>query len=571
MAQPAIKTNYGALSTLVTVFFFWGFIASGNGVFIPFCKHYFHLDQFQSQLIDFAFYFAYYIGALLLFFFSTAGNNDLVAKWGFKKSIIYGLLFSFLGSLAMIAAVNLGGFAAILISLFIVALGFSLQQTAAQPFAISLGDPATGNTRITLGGGINSFGTTIGPIIVGFALFGTAAVSDDMINNLGLGSVTFLYVGIGALFLLCAALFRMSKKVPDGKMESHIEHAHKALTTMMVITAVIFIIFPIVFASYNSADAVKVEEMKTAMAAIPETDTAAIATANAAIEELNAPIEQNRMILLSLALISVAGILLFAKSRATKNPNGWGALQYPQLVLGMLAIFTYVGVEVSIQSNLGELLAQKAFGGYKASETAPFISIYWGSLMIGRWVGSVAVFSMSDARKKLMMIIVPIIAFGVIIGVNSIVGHDMRMFYAYIVCIAVQIAGFFLGKDKPARTLLIFSVLGITSMIVGLMTTGNTAIFAFLSGGLFCSIMWPNIFALSLTKLGKYTSQGSSLLIMMILGGGIIPPIQGKIADIIGIHSSYFLPALCFTYLAWFAWRMRNLLGENETVAAAGH
>ncbi|HNI54568.1 MAG TPA: MFS transporter, partial [Chitinophagales bacterium] len=566
MAQPAIKTNYGALSTLVTVFFFWGFIASGNGVFIPFCKHYFHLDQFQSQLIDFAFYFAYYIGALLLFFFSTAGNNDLVAKWGFKKSIIYGLLFSFLGSLAMIAAVNLGGFAAILISLFIVALGFSLQQTAAQPFAISLGDPATGNTRITLGGGINSFGTTIGPIIVGFALFGTAAVSDDMINNLGLGSVTFLYVGIGALFLLCAALFRMSKKVPDGKMESHIEHAHKALTTMMVITAVIFIIFPIVFASYNSADAVKVEEMKTAMAAIPETDTAAIATANAAIEELNAPIEQNRMILLSLALISVAGILLFAKSRATKNPNGWGALQYPQLVLGMLAIFTYVGVEVSIQSNLGELLAQKAFGGYKASETAPFISIYWGSLMIGRWVGSVAVFSMSDARKKLMMIIVPIIAFGVIIGVNSIVGHDMRMFYAYIVCIAVQIAGFFLGKDKPARTLLIFSVLGITSMIVGLMTTGNTAIFAFLSGGLFCSIMWPNIFALSLTKLGKYTSQGSSLLIMMILGGGIIPPIQGKIADIIGIHSSYFLPALCFTYLAWFAWRMRNLLGENETV-----
>ncbi|HMX03437.1 MAG TPA: MFS transporter [Chitinophagales bacterium] len=571
MAQPAIKTNYGALSTLVTVFFFWGFIASGNGVFIPFCKHYFHLDQFQSQLIDFAFYFAYYIGALLLFFFSTAGNNDLVAKWGFKKSIIYGLLFSFLGSLAMIAAVNLGGFAAILISLFIVALGFSLQQTAAQPFAISLGDPATGNTRITLGGGINSFGTTIGPIIVGFALFGTAAVSDDMINNLGLGSVTFLYVGIGALFLLCAALFRMSKKVPDGKMESHIEHAHKALTTMMVITAVIFIIFPIVFASYNSADAVKVEEMKTALAAIPETDTAAIATANTAIEELNAPIEQNRMILLSLALISVAGILLFAKSRATKNPNGWGALQYPQLVLGMLAIFTYVGVEVSIQSNLGELLAQKAFGGYKASETAPFISIYWGSLMIGRWVGSVAVFSMSDARKKLMMIIVPIIAFGVIIGVNSIVGHDMRMFYAYIVCIAVQIAGFFLGKDKPARTLLIFSVLGITSMIVGLMTTGNTAIFAFLSGGLFCSIMWPNIFALSLTKLGKYTSQGSSLLIMMILGGGIIPPIQGKIADIIGIHSSYFLPALCFTYLAWFAWRMRNLLGENETVTAGGH
>src|ERR1700740_191934 len=71
-AQPA-KNNTGALSTLVTVFFFWGFIAAGNGVFIPFCKHYFHLDQFQSQLIDFAFYLAYYVGALVLFAYGAFG------------------------------------------------------------------------------------------------------------------------------------------------------------------------------------------------------------------------------------------------------------------------------------------------------------------------------------------------------------------------------------------------------------------------------------------------------------------------------------------------------------------
>jgi len=91
-------------------------------VFIPFCKQYFHLDQFQSQLIDFAFYGAYYLGALALFVISTLRKAELVSGWGYKRSIIYGLLFSFLGSLAMIAAVNLGGFAAVLISLFIVAL-----------------------------------------------------------------------------------------------------------------------------------------------------------------------------------------------------------------------------------------------------------------------------------------------------------------------------------------------------------------------------------------------------------------------------------------------------------------
>src|SRR5215212_10999488 len=101
-----IPTNYGALGTLVTVFFFWGFIAAGNSVFIPFCKHYFTLDQFQSQLIDFAFYTAYYIGALILFAYGAFGGHDLVAKWGYKRSIVYGLLFSALGAIAMIIAVN---------------------------------------------------------------------------------------------------------------------------------------------------------------------------------------------------------------------------------------------------------------------------------------------------------------------------------------------------------------------------------------------------------------------------------------------------------------------------------
>ena len=175
LADIKKPTNYGALGTLVTVFFFWGFIAAGNSVFIPFCKHYFDLDQFQSQLIDFAFYTAYYVGALLLFIFGTVGGKDLVGKWGYKKSIVYGLLFSALGAAAMIMAVNGNSFSGMLVGLFIVALGFSLQQTAAQPFAITLGDPATGTARVTLGGAVNSFGTSIGPLVVALALFGTTA------------------------------------------------------------------------------------------------------------------------------------------------------------------------------------------------------------------------------------------------------------------------------------------------------------------------------------------------------------------------------------------------------------
>jgi MFS transporter, FHS family, L-fucose permease len=573
MTQPAIKTNYGALSTLVTVFFFWGFIAAGNGVFIPFCKNYFHLDQFQSQLIDFAFYGAYYLGALILFIMSVIRQSDLVSGWGYKRSIVYGLLFSCLGSIAMIVSVNYGGFSGILISLFIVALGFSLQQTAAQPFAITLGDPATGNTRITLGGAVNSFGTTIGPIIVGLALFGAVSHTDEMVNELELNTITLLYCGIGALFIISAVLFFTSKKVPDGKLDAHVEKANHALRTLVGITLALVVIFSVVFGSYKTTDAKEVEAMRTALAAIPATDTQAIATQTALIHDLNAPIENNRMILLASALVVIVGGLLFAKSRAAKNQDGWGALHYPQLVLGMLAIFTYVGVEVTIQSNLSELLKQDAFGGFQTSEMAPYISIYWGSLMIGRWAGSIAVFSVYGMRKKLLMIIVPIVAFGVIIGVNTLAGHDMKPLYAYIVCVAIQIAAFFYGKDKPARTLLIFSALGVIAMLIGILSTGTIAIFAFLSGGLFCSIMWPNIFALSVAGLGKYTSQGSAFLIMMILGGGIIPPIQGKLADIIGIHPSYWVTVLCFGYLAWFALAVSKILSKQGVVTgeAGGH
>src|SRR4051812_39116318 len=264
-----VPTNYGALGTLVVVFFFWGFIASGNSVFIPFCKHYFHLDQFQSQLVDFAFYTAYYIGALLLFIYGTFGGKDLVAKWGYKKSIVYGLLFSALGAAAMIIAVNANTFAGMLAGLFIVALGFSLQQTAAQPFAISLGDPATGTSRVNLGGGINSFGTAIGPIVVAFALFGTtAAMTDEKIAALSLSKVIILYSAVGGLFIAAAALFYFSKKVPAGIMIETTEKANKALYTLLIMSGLLFMLFVPVFSSYRSDEAKKIETISAGIAPV---------------------------------------------------------------------------------------------------------------------------------------------------------------------------------------------------------------------------------------------------------------------------------------------------------------
>jgi MFS transporter, FHS family, L-fucose permease len=579
-------TNYGALSTLITVFFFWGFIAAGNSVFIPFCKHYFHLDQFQSQLIDFAFYTAYYIGALILFIYGALAGKDPVGKWGYKKSIIYGLLFSAIGAAAMIIAVNANVFTGMLVGLFIVALGFSLQQTSAQPFAITLGDPSTGTSRVNLGGGVNSFGTTIGPIVVAFALFGTtAAITDEKIQALPLSKVIVLYSAVGSLFIAAAALFFFSKKVPAGINDEKIERENKSLITLLIITVLLAAFFTPVFKSYKSEEAIKIVQLGDEVTALnkqltstttdTQTITATIQQKTDEITTLRHPLEKYRMKWLFAALGVVILGLLFANMSAQKKSEGWGAMQYPQLVLGMLGIFIYVGVEVAIGSNLGELLKQKEFGGYQSSQIAPFVSMYWGSLMIGRWAGSITAFNFSKNMKNILLVVVPIVAFGVIIGANSLAQYDMRPLYFYIVCVALQIIAFFISQNKPARTLLIFSILGVAAMIIGIMTTGKIATYAFLSGGLCCSIMWPCIFSLSIAGLGKYTTQGSAFLIMMILGGGIIPPIQGKLADLIGIHQSYWVGAVCFAYLALFAYLVKGILKRQgidyDAQVSGGH
>ena len=550
------QNNKSALATLVTVFFFWGFIAASNGVFIPFCKTYFNIDQFQSQLVDFAFYGAYYIGALLLFILSSAVKRDILNNWGYKNGIVYGLLLSAIGAFIMFPATagaeqgQTAVFYFVLVVLFIVGLGFSLQQTAANPFAIALGDPKTGSHRLNLAGGINSFGTTIGPVVVSLIIFGSASWSTSelakMINNneITLITVQWLYVGVGVLFLLAAALFYFSKKLPDLKSDTAFESANKAKNLLIVLTLIIVGCFGYIFSTY-SGNAVASEDL-----------------------------EQQRLIVLFVALFAVIASIFIANSSASKKPEGWGAMKYPQLVLGMLAIFTYVGVEVTIGSNLGELL-KKGVGDsglngiglpvLNDSQLGKYISLYWGGLMIGRWVGAITVFNPSKGLKKALQIIVPYIALGVIVLVNSIkYTFSTNEILFFSVCIAVQILGFFYAKDNPVNTLKTFSLLGVIAMLIGLFSSGNMALFAFLSGGLFCSIMWPCIFTLSIAGLGKYTSQGSAFLVMMILGGAIIPPVQGKLADVFNIQSSYWIAVACFAYLVFYAYRTKTVLDKQN-------
>ncbi|MDB5155533.1 MAG: transporter, family, L-fucose permease [Mucilaginibacter sp.] len=521
--------NYGsALYTLVTVFFFWGFLAASNGIFIPFCKSHFHLTQFESQLIDFTFYGGYFIGSLILYFASQITRVDILNKLGYKNGIVLGLVISAAGALVMIPAVATGSFAFILSSFFIIALGFSLQQTAANPFVVALGPPETGSNRLNFAGAVNNIGGLLGPIVVSIVLFGTAKGAADA-STVKLSSIDTLYYILAGLFLAVAVFFYVSK-LPVVTSDEKIEASKKPTLPLIIM----FLAFCLILVA----------------------DQLALFVSGHGFFNIHTP-ETTHAVIIYIALAIIIFTLIGSLVSAKKSKDGWGAMQYPQLILGMIAIFTYVGTEVTIQSNMGALLKLPLFGNFTESQMSPFISLYWGSLMIGRWTGAIGAFDLSKTTKNILTVIVPFAAFAVILLVNRSSGVDVSNLYIYAISIAVMIAAFYVGQQKPVRTLVSLGVLGMIFMLIGLFTTGMVAVFAFISGGLCCSIMWPSIFSLAITGLGKYTGQGSAFLIMMILGGSIIPPVQGLMADTMGIHQSYVVPVIGFAYIVFFAWKVR--------------
>jgi FHS family L-fucose permease-like MFS transporter len=301
-------------------------------------------------------------------------------------------------------------------------------------------------------------------------------------------------------------------------------------------------------------------------------------------------------IILGIAFIVVAIFMNFSnienpakteKKVITDNSDTFRILDYPQLYLGMLAIFIYVGTEVTIISNLPALLHTVEFGRILEDSVSPFIALYWGSLMIGRWNGGVNVFNTSTLVNTALKFIVPAVAFGVIIGANIFAEHDVSAFYIYPIWILLFIGVSFVGGKNAGKTLMLFGISGLLMMLSGLVCTDTEiAKFFFISGGLFLSIMWPSIFDLAIAGLGKNTGKASSFLIMMILGGGVIPLIQGGICDIdltspagiFGIswtHFSYVVPLLGFAYLGFYGYYCPKILkrqgiGRIET-EGGGH
>lgn len=478
------KTRWSQFGVLITVFFFWGFVAASNDILIPVFQKAFDLSHAQSQLVSFAFYIAYTVGSLAYFGISRLAGQDLLNRIGYRNGICLGLLVSALGTLLFYPAANSGSFVLMLSGLFIVGLGFSLQQIAANPLAIVMGNPATGAQRLTLAGGVNNFGTTIGPLLVSVAIFGSVASGN---TEASIESVKMPYLVLGVAFVLVALFLRFSS-VPNH--------------------------------------------------------------------------------------IDLEGVARSEAQDTGRLPHKASAFAYPQLLLGMVAIFLYVGVEVSTGAHLPAYMREHL--GVDTSAVAPYVSLYWASLMIGRWTGAAGAFEIGAGARRMLTLVLPFVAFGVFLAVNAALRHEVAQFYGYAGVIVVMIAATLLSRGNPARMLLYFALCGIAALLVGMFSDGKTSAIAFISSGLFCSTMWPCVFALAIAGLGRHTNQGSSLLVMMIMGGALVPLLQGVLADTAGIHMSFWVGVACFAYLAFYALRSAALLRRqgidlDRLAAEGGH
>ncbi len=456
------------MAVLTSLFFMWGVIAVMNDILIPYLKKIFELSRAESMLVQMSFFTAYFIGSLVYFIISST-KGDPIDKIGYKNGIIIGLAISALGCLMFYPAAELKIFSFFLFALFVMAIGMSILQIAANPYVAILGPPKTASSRLNLAQGVNSLGTTLAPIFGGYLIFKFFAHwGKPLLNNLG----EMILTDSG-----------------DPMTSAAVQYPY-------VVFAVIFILL--------------------------------------------------------IVLIRFTHLPSFTNDEII--PKGAGALQYRHLTLGMGAIFLYVGAEVAIGSLIINYLAELL--NYPEMEAKSFLAFYWGGLMIGRFLGAYSLGNAGKGNKAIIVMIgIALVSFIIIYGAVFIEqdSFSIKRALPFLIFIALNLVAFRIGRSNASRTLLVFSLMIVGLLAVTMLSGGHVAMWSILSIGLFNSIMWSNIFTLAIKDLGKYTPQGSSLLVMSIFGGAIVPFAQAYVADLLGgYHYSFFIPMLSYVYLAYY-------------------
>jgi MFS transporter, FHS family, L-fucose permease len=262
-------------------------------------------------------------------------------------------------------------------------------------------------------------------------------------------------------------------------------------------------------------------------------------------------------------------------------------LKYPHVVLGVIAIFMYVGGEVSVGSAIINFLGQPPVAGLAPVEASKYVSLYWGGLMIGRFMGAVELSEMKRLNKQVLLVVIPLFAYLLLWAAKSCPMESLQahsfgdifaqwcerfrsnwpMFRLYLPFIALCWLLFQFGKGLAGRTLTIFSLTVVALLLTAILLGGKMAMWCVVAIGLFTSIGWSNTFSLALEGTGVLKSQVSSLLVMAILGGAILPPVQGFIADATkNLQTSFIVPLIAYAYVAFYG-AMGHKIGRRERAA----
>ncbi|PKV75722.1 sugar MFS transporter [Pontibacter ramchanderi] len=438
--------NYTSPLIVVTLLFFmWGFITCMNDILIPKLQEVFTLQLWQAMLIQTAFFGAYFIVSFFYFMLSIT-KGDPIQKIGYKNGIIIGLIVAALGCVLFYPAAVFHSYGFFLMALFILASGITVLQITANPYVAILGPPETSSSRMNLSQALNSFGTTIAPIIGGYLIFDQVASAEIDTAD----SVKLPYLGLAALLLLLALLIKVAK-LPRLEGSGKIE-------------------------------------------------------------------------------------------------TGAVAVKHPHLVLGIICIFMYVGGEVSIGSALINYIKLPQITGLTESEAKHYLAFYWGGAMIGRFFGAVALSTLKRSGKFMVIALIALVTFLTVYAL-----YDLNEALIILGLIALNVVVLLLARFIPNRTVGLFAMAVIGLLLIGVVAEGTLAMWAIIAIGLFNSIMFPTIFDLAIKGLGRHTSQGSSLLVMAIVGGAIVPPLQGLFADLTGdLQLSFIIPMICYAYIVYY-------------------
>jgi len=406
---PGGGQSYGMAMAVVTLLFFmWGFLTCLNDILVPHFKIIFDLNYTQVMFLQLSFFAAYFVMSI--------PSGRVVARIGYKRGIVVGLLVSALGALLFYPAAAIPSYPLFLAGLFILASGITLLQVTANPYVAVLGPPRTASSRLNLTQGVNSLGHVLGPVFGGIFILAGASLNQEQVRLLPSQA---------------QAAYRLQEA-------GYVQGPYIGLAVTLAVLAIVMGVFKL-------------------------------------------------------------PVIATVEDSSAKSARLRDALSHRHLVLGALAIFLYVGAEVSIGSFLVNFFGEPSIAALAPAVAASYVSYYWGAAMVGRFIGSAL-----------------------------------------------------LQRLNPRVVLAVAASVASALVLVTIASSGHTAMWTIIAVGFFNSVMFPIIFTLGLDGLGSLTTQGSSVLVMAIVGGAVIPVLQGVLADAIGIHVAFILPAVCYLYVVYY-------------------